>query len=180
MNRIIKIVQWTLAIVSVVALAVVGIGLVLPSAFQVSRSIEVFAPPDRIFNHVVDPREWKRWTVWNQRDPDMEVHYAGPPFGQGARWSWNSRTEGKGTMTFVKVVPNERLGYELSFPDMGMKSSGEIILEPAGKATRVTWTNAGDVGGNPLKRYVAVLMDRMVGPDFEAGLANLKRLAETP
>lgn len=176
----IKALQWTLAVVGLVALLVVGAGLFLPSSFEVERSVLVDAPADRIFNHVVDPREWKKWTVWNQRDPDMRITYAGPPFGQGARWSWVSRTEGTGSMTFARVVPNERLGYELSFPDFGMKSEGDLLLVPAGSATRVTWTNRGDVGRNPLKRYLAISMDRMVGPDFEAGLANLKRLAEKP
>jgi len=61
-----------------------------------------------------------------------------------------------------------------------MKSEGDLLLAPAGSGTRVTWTNRGDVGRNPLKRYLAMAMDRMVGPDFEAGLANLKRVAERP
>lgn len=176
----IKAIQWTLAVVGFLALMVVGAGMLLPSRFEVERSILVDATPDRVFNHVVDPREWQRWTVWSQRDPGMQVTYAGPPFGQGARWSWVSESEGSGSMTFTRVVPNERLGYELSFADFGMKSEGEILLVPAGSATRVTWTNRGDVGKNPLKRYLAAAMDRMVGPDFEAGLANLKRLVEKP
>jgi hypothetical protein len=61
-----------------------------------------------------------------------------------------------------------------------MRSKGAITLEPAGGGTRVTWTNTGDTGGNPLKHYLAASMDRMVGPDFEQGLANLKALAEKP
>ena len=176
----IKAIQWTLAVVGFAALLVVGAGFFLPSDFAVERSIVVDAPADRVFNLVVDPREWKRWTVWNRRDPQMEITYSGPPFGQGARWAWKSKSEGSGVMTFTRVVPNERLGYELSFPDFGTKSEGDIILVPAGKGTRVTWTNQGDMGRNPLKRYLAVSMDRLVGPDFEAGLANLKQLAEKP
>lgn len=176
----IKAIQWTLAVLGIAALLVVGAGFFLPTGFAIERSTLIAAPADRVFNLVVDPREWKRWTVWNRRDPDMEISYGGPPFGQGARWSWKSESEGNGSMTFTRVVPNERLGYELSFPDFGMKSEGEILLAPAGNATRVTWTNRGDVGTNPLKRYLAVAMDRMVGPDFEAGLANLKQLAERP
>ena len=177
----IKAIQWTLAVVGVAALLVVGAGFFLPTSFAVERSVIVDAPADRVFNLVVDPREWKRWTVWNRRDPDMEITYNGPPFGQGARWAWKSRTEGEGSMTFTRVVPNERVGYELFFPELNMKSEGELILEPASQsATRLTWTNRGDVGRNPLQRYLAVSMDRLVGPDFEGGLANLKQLAERP
>ncbi len=174
----IKLIQWTLAILGMVALALVGAGFLLPTTFAVQRSVEIAAPPARVFNHVVDPREWRKWTVWNERDPKMEISYSGPPFGQGARWSWKSATEGSGRMTFTRVVPNERLGYELLFPEYNMKSEGELTLEPAGTGTRLTWTNGGDVGANPLKRYLAFFMDRIVGPDFERGLANLKALSE--
>ena len=83
-------------------------------------------------------------------------------------------------MEFVRVVPNERIDYSLSLPDFGMKSGGTFRFEPQGAGTRVTWTSTGDVGGNPLKHYVAAMMDRMMGPDFEAGLADLKAVAEKP
>jgi uncharacterized protein YndB with AHSA1/START domain len=129
---------------------------------------------------VADPRVWANWSVWMQRDPKMEVKYSGPPFGQGARWSWKSESEGSGSMEFVRVVPNQRIEYALHFPEFNMKSTGAFTFDPAGGGTRVTWTNGGDVGGNPLKHYLAVMMDRMVGPDFEKGLASLKQLAEKP
>jgi len=129
---------------------------------------------------VVEPRRWKDWSVWTRRDPDMRITYGGPPFGMGAKWSWVSKTEGSGSMEFTRVEPDRSVEYALSFPEFGMKSTGALRLEPAGNATRVTWTNSGDVGGNPLKHYLALMMDRMVGPDFEAGLANLKSLAEKP
>ena len=61
-----------------------------------------------------------------------------------------------------------------------MRSTGALTLIPSGKGTEVTWTTAGNVGANPINHYFAALMDRMVGPDFEGGLANLKALAEKP
>ena len=174
----IKFIQWTLAVVGIVALAAVGAGFFLPSSFEVKRSIVMAAPPAKVYDIVSDPRTWAKWSVWNQRDPKMDVTYSGPPFGQGAKWSWVSRSEGSGSMEFVKVDPNRRIDYTLSFPDFGMKSGGEWLFEPEGAGTRVTWSNRGDVGPNPLKHYLAWMMDRMVGPDFEGGLANLKNLAE--
>ena len=81
-------------------------------------------------------------------------------------------------MTFTSVVPNQRVDYALYFPDFQMRSAGEIKLEPGAQGTRVTWTNQGDVGANPINRYFAQVMDRLVGPDFEEGLKNLKALAE--
>ena len=176
----IKFIQWTLAVIGTVALVIVGVGFFLPSAFLVQRSIVVNAPPGNVYDLVVDPRAWTKWSVWNQRDPSMQVQYSGPPFGQGARWSWESKTEGAGSMEFVKVEPNRRIEYTLLFPEFGMKSGGEWTFEPEGAGTKVTWSNRGDVGPNPLKHYLAWGMDRLVGPDFEAGLANLKKLAEKP
>lgn len=176
----IKFIQWTLAVVGMVALAVVGVGFFLPSSFHVERSIVVNAPPGKVYDLVSDPRTWAKWSVWSQRDPAMDVTYSGPPFGQGAKWSWASESEGSGSMEFVKVEPNRRIDYTLSFPDFGMKAAGEWNFEPQGAGTRASWSLRGDVGPNPLKHYLAWSMDRMVGPDFEAGLANLKALAEKP
>jgi len=175
-----KIVQWTLAVIGAIALVIVGVGFFLPSTFSVERSTEINAPAKKIYDLIVEPKQWARWAVWNQRDPAMKITYSGPPFGMGAKWSWESKTEGTGSMTFTRVEPDRSVEYALSFPEFGVRSSGALRLEPVGKATRITWTNTGDVGSNPLKRYLPLTMDRMVGPDFEAGLANLKALAEKP
>jgi hypothetical protein len=78
-------------------------------------------------------------------------------------------------------VPRERVEYELLLPAFNLRSLGVIAFEPgAAGATRVTWTNSGEVGGNPLKHYLAAAMDHMMGPDLEQGLANLKAVAEAP
>jgi uncharacterized protein YndB with AHSA1/START domain len=175
-----KIIQWALAIVGAIALAAVVVGLFLPSTFAIRRSIDIAAPADRVYDYIVEPRKWSEWSVWTRRDPNMRVVYSGPPFGMGARWTWESKSEGNGTMEFTRVEPNRRVEYALFFPDFNMRSTGELRLEPANGTTRVTWTNEGDVGGNPLKHYLAAAMDRMVGPDFQQGLANLKALAEKP
>jgi uncharacterized protein YndB with AHSA1/START domain len=175
-----KFLQWTLAVIGALALLAVAVGYFLPSKFEVRRSIDVNAPAAKVYDLVADPRIWAKWSVWLQRDPKMDVSYSGPPFGQGAKWAWKSKSEGSGNMEFVRVEPNRRIEYSLVFADFATKSAGEFTFEPAGNATRVTWTNRGDVGGNPLKHFLAAAMDRMVGPDFEKGLASLKQLAEKP
>jgi uncharacterized protein YndB with AHSA1/START domain len=174
-----KILQWTLAAVGIVALALVATGFFLPSKFLVSRSADVKAPPAKVYDLVADPRLWTKWSAWNRRDPAMELTYAGPPFGQGAKWSWKSKSQGSGNMEFVRVQPNERIEYALTFPDYGMKSAGVFTFDSTGAGTRVTWTNGGDVGPNPLRHYLAMMMDRIVGPDFEEGLAGLRTIAES-
>ncbi len=175
-----KIVQWTLAVIGAIVLVAVIGGFFAPSSYLVTRSIMVNAPPKKIYDLVVEPRQWSNWSVWNRRDPAMKVTYKGPPFGMGARWEWVSKTEGSGSMELTRVEPDRAVEYALSLPGFNMKSTGALRMDPDGNGTRVTWTNAGDVGGNPLKHYLALNMDRMVGPDFEAGLANLKAVAESP
>lgn len=175
-----KLLQWALAIIGTFALAIAGMGLAMPSKFAVSRTIAIRAPADKVYDYIADPRNWKLWSVWHARDPGMDVTYSGPDFGQGAKWSWKSETEGSGQMEFTRVEPNNRVEYALFLRDFNLKSSGAFTVWREGEATRVTWSNAGDVGSNPLKHYLAVMMDDMVGPDFEAGLANLKKLAEKP
>lgn len=165
------------AVAAVIALLLV-IGLVLPSGFKVQRSMLITAPAAKVYPLIAEPRQWKNWAIWNQRDPSMKVEYSGPESGKGAKWSWQSKTEGNGMMEFSAATPNEGIQYSLSFPDFGMTSHGEMRLTPDGSGTRVTWTNEGDMGANPVNRYFGLMMDSMVGPDFDAGLKNLKTLAE--
>jgi uncharacterized protein YndB with AHSA1/START domain len=155
-----------------------GIGFLLPRQYTVERSIEIAAPPARIFPLLEDPRAWTKWTVWQQRDPQMKLSYRGPEKGQGAGWSWDSKTEGKGSMEFTRVEAPRLLEYRLTFPEFNMSSIGRLELTPAGSNTKVTWTNAGDLGGNPIRRYFGLVMDSMVGKDFRGGLENLKAVVE--
>lgn len=173
-----KFVLWLVgALVGLVVLLVV-IGFFLPSDFKVERSVLINAPAERVYSMVAAPREWTRWSVWNERDPNMKIEYSGPESGAGAAWSWQSETEGNGEMEFTEATPPQRLVYALRFPEMGMESTGTLTLTPAEGGVQVSWTNEGDVGGNPLNRWFAMFMDKLVGPDFEAGLNKLKRVAE--
>jgi uncharacterized protein YndB with AHSA1/START domain len=175
-----KVIKWLLIVIVIVAVGLVGVGLLLPSKFRVERSTTINAPAEKIYGLVADPKAWGRWTVWNKRDPAMKIAYSGPPSGVGAKWSWESKTEGNGIMEFTRADPPKVVEFNLSFPDMKMTSQGSMVLEPSAASTKVTWSNYGDLGGNPLVRYFGLVMDRMVGPDFEAGLAGLKALAEKP
>ena len=166
-----------IAIVVLVAVLAVG-GLLLSPKYTLSRTTTISAAPDKIYALIADPRGWKQWSAWNQRDPAMAIEYSGPASGAGAVWAWKSKSQGDGRMTFTTAEPPKRLGYELFFPDFGTTSTGDFRLEANGGATQVTWTMNGDMGSNPVYRWMGLFMDKMVGPDFDAGLANLKALAE--
>src|SRR6516164_9534664 len=161
-----------------VFLLLVVVGFFIPGTYRIERSVVINAAPDRIYPLVAAPKRWQEWSIWNRRDPAMAMTFFGPESGAGAGWAWDSKTEGKGRMTFVTADTAKGFTYTLYFPDVDSTSTGDIRFAAQGNATRVTWTNTGSMGGNPLMHYMAAAMDHMVGPDFEAGLANLKLLAE--
>jgi uncharacterized protein YndB with AHSA1/START domain len=175
-----KIVKWLLGLVLALAVLLVAGGTLLSPRLTVVRSVQIAAPPEKVFVLVVEPRRWKDWTVWNRRDPQMQIEYSGPASGPGSAWAWKSKTEGEGRMSFTAAEPPSRVAYELYFPDFGTTSTGELSLAADAGGTRVTWTMNGDMGSNPLFRWMALASDRMIGPDFEAGLAGLRQLAEKP
>jgi uncharacterized protein YndB with AHSA1/START domain len=173
-----RVLKWLLGgVLGLVAVLAVG-GWLMGSDFHVTRSVLVKAAPEKIYPLVADPRNWKQWSVWNQRDPAMAITYSGPPSGVGAVWEWRSATEGDGRMTFTRAESPGLLGYELYFPDFGTTSRGELRLVPEGGDTRVTWTMDGNMGRNPFFSWFALFADGMVGKDFEGGLAGLKAVAE--
>jgi uncharacterized protein YndB with AHSA1/START domain len=167
------------AVLALVALLFGG-GLLLSPEFTVTRSAQIQAPPGKVYALVASPRQWKAWSVWNQRDPAMKIEYSGPESGAGAAWAWQSQSEGDGKMSFTAAEPGQRVAYDLYFPDFGTTSKGELRFAADGGGTRVTWVMNGNMGRNPLWRWLALNADGMVGPDFEAGLARLKTLAEAP
>ena len=154
------------------------ISFALPANYRVERSIDINAPMEAVFPLVYDPKAWARWGVWNRRDRGMTVTYSGAPAGVGAKWSWQSKSEGSGNMEFTAADFNKRVAYKLRFGNFDGVLSGRLEFAPAGKGVRVNWIAEGEMGANPLMRYVALMMDRLVGPDIEGGLKNLKELAE--
>jgi len=175
-----KIVKALLVLVLVLAAVLVLGGYLISPKFSVSRSVSIAASPEKVYGLVADPRRWKEWTVWNRRDPQMQMEYSGPPSGAGAGWAWKSKSEGDGRMTFTAAQAPTRVAYELFFPDFGTTSTGDVTLAPDSGGTKVTWSINGDMGANPLMRWFALGADSMVGKDFAEGLAGLKTLAEKP
>lgn len=165
------------AIFGVIAVFLV-VGLFLPSSFDVQRKVEINASTEQVYAKVADLRAWKTWGVWFERDPNMQVSYSGDVASVGMKSSWISEQEGSGEMTITKLGANKMVQYSLYFPDFDMGSTGELTLVQTDSGTEVTWRDYGDVGANPVNRYFAVMMDAMIGPDFEAGLANLKKVVE--
>ncbi|MCP5271344.1 MAG: SRPBCC family protein [Burkholderiaceae bacterium] len=173
-----KILKFLLGLVVLLAAAVFGGALLIDPAYEVSRSVQVQAAPEKIYPLVDSSAGWSRWGVWYQRDPQMKVTETGAARGAGAAWSWTSESQGNGAMTLTAAEPPQRVAYELRI-DGFAPSQGDLTLVPDGAATRVTWRMHGTMD-NLLGRWFGLFMERLVGPDFDAGLANLKALAEQP
>jgi uncharacterized protein YndB with AHSA1/START domain len=152
----------------------------LPSDFGAQRSVVINAPAEKIYPLVATPKQWPNWAVWQKREPTMDMKFGTVESGAGAEWSWASRTQGSGRMKFLKADAPKQLDYELFFIEGNdeTRSTGSFILAPEGQGTKVTWTFKGNAGGNPISRWFGFFIDKLVGPDFEAGLEQLKSIAE--
>ncbi|AXR06237.1 SRPBCC family protein [Salinimonas sediminis] len=157
---------------------VIIVSFVLPDEYEVERSIIIAAEPDDIYPEVVNLKAWPSWGVWFQRDPNMQIKYGGPDRAIGMFSKWESESQGDGKMEITELKHNKKVIYSLYFPEYEMGSTGVITLEPTEEGTRVTWSDSGEVGNNPVNRYFVLMMDDMIGPDFETGLENLKTVVE--
>lgn len=164
-------------VVSLLVLIVVGGGMLLKSGYRVERNLLIQAPADRVYAHLDSAAGWQRWGVWYRRDPQMQQSASGPAQGAGAAWQWTSQSQGNGSIRLTAAEAPRRIAYTLQMEDFA-PSTGELRLESEGAGTRVIWVMQGDMGNNPIGRWMGLFMDKLVGPDFDAGLDNLKQLSE--
>jgi hypothetical protein len=127
-----------------------------------------------------DFHQWRQWSPWEDLDPDLKREYSGAESGAGSRYAWEgNRKAGKGQMEMVDSTP-ERVGVKLTF-EKPFKASNDVAFElaPAGDGTEVTWRMTGEHKGLAGVFGRVMGMDRLVGKDFEKGLARLKTAAES-
>jgi len=169
-----------------IGLAAVVIALVVvislrPAELRVARSTMVAAPPPAVFAQVNDFKKWDAWSPYVKIDPAMKKTYAGAPTGMGAIYAWAGNSEaGEGRATIVESRPNELVKIQLDFlKPMEGNAVAEFSFKPDGDKTQVTWSFVGPCTfiGKAIGLFID--MDKMVGDQFEAGLADLKKVAET-
>lgn len=168
-------------VVAVVVLIVVllGIGLLLPSAAHVERSTVIAAKPAQVFGVVDGFAQFDQWSPWAKIDPNVKVERSGPDSGVGAKYRWAGNDKvGSGTQEIVESVPDSKVRSKLEFTGFP-PSEASFLLKPQGEGTQVTWTMDVGLGGSPVSRWFGVFMDKMIGPDYEKGLAQLKTFVES-
>ncbi len=175
--KILKRVGIGLVIVLVLA---VGLAFLLPRNVRVERSTTIEAPAETVFALANGFKRFNEWSPWAAMDPSATYGYEGPDHGVGAKMSWKGdpKTVGQGTNTIVESVPGERVRTALDFGDQGT-GFAEFTFVPEDGATRVTWSFETDLGMNPVSRYFGLMLDSMIGADYEKGLQGMKTLAES-
>lgn len=174
--------RWVKRIVTTLVLVLVVAGAaayLLPGTAKVSRTVVIAATPQQVFPYVSNFRNFNRWQPWAKRDPETRYTYEGPEQGEGhgVMWMSDNPKVGSGTQKITSAVPNKSVEVALDFGDMG-KATSAFLLDPRDDGTKVTWTFESQLGANPLKRYMGLMFDRWIGPDYEHGLAALKQLVE--
>jgi effector-binding domain-containing protein len=157
-----------------------AIGFVLPRKTHVERSVTIAAPASSVFALVSSFRQFDKWSPWLEKDPSAQVRMSGPVIGVGAKYEWaGNKNVGAGSQEIVESIPYQEVKTELRFGGFDQPSYSVHRLEADGGNTRLTWSLDADLGRNPVSHWFGLLMDRMVGPDYEKGLAKLKVLAES-
>jgi effector-binding domain-containing protein len=167
-----------LVILVAILLVLAIIGMLLPRNTRVERSVSIARPASLIYATVNSFQLFPKWSPWQSLDPNMHQTTEGARDGVGAKlvWSGNDKV-GTGTQVITASTPNESVASDIDFGKMGVAKS-TILLAPQGSSTHVTWTLDIDMGAGPIGHYFGLMMDRMIGKDYEKGLSRLKTLVE--
>lgn len=162
-------------------LVLLGAGLLLPQRAHIERSIVIERPPATVFTVLNGFRSFERWSPWANLDAQMKTEFAGPAMGVGARYSWTSEhaAVGSGSQEIIESTPYTRIAVKLQFSGMATQNQASYTLSPEGQGTRLVWDHDADFSGDYFSRYFGLLMDRMIGADYERGLQQLKAYVES-
>ncbi len=170
----------TAAIAVVLLTALLAYSATLPDTLRVQRATSIKAPSEKIFALINDLHAWSAWSPYEQKDPAMKKIYSGAPSGKGAALEWDGNNDvGKGRLEITGASSPSKVAMRLHMlKPFEAKNAVEFTLDSKGDATEVAWAMQGQMPYFSKVLSVFIDMDSMVGRDFEAGLANLKQLAE--
>jgi uncharacterized protein YndB with AHSA1/START domain len=173
-----------LKIIGIALVVLVGGVLVFalsrPDFFRVERSASIQAPPERIYPLISDLKGWGAWSPYEKKDPAMKRTFGSVTAGKGAVYEWHGdKNVGRGRMEITAAETPSKVVIKLDFFEpFEAHNTAEFTLDGKAGATQVTWSMYGPA--NFLSKLMGLFfnMDKMVGTDFEAGLANLKSITE--
>jgi len=170
-----------LIVIAVIVAAVLIAAALRPGDFAVQRRVAIRAAPAKIYPMLADFRQWPAWSPWEKLDPAMKRTLSGAPEGTGAVYAWEGSSKvGAGRMEIKEAAAPSTIVIQLDFlRPFEAHNITEFTLLPRGDATDVTWLMRGPAPFMSKLMSVFVSMDKMIGKDFEKGLANLKAAVET-
>lgn len=138
------------------------------------------APDSTIYKSIADFKEFYKWNPWAKMDPSAVTTFSGTPATPGHQYNWKGKETGAGYMKIRTLQANKDLDIELKFiePFESMADT-KFDITPEQGGNKVTWTMSGE--NNMISKWMCVIMggmDKMIGKDFESGLANLKEKVE--
>lgn len=169
------------AVAAVIVLFVIVVAT-RPTDFSVVRQATMTAAPATVFAQVDNFHNWVPWSPWEKRDPNLKRTYSGPDAGVGAMYAWAGNNQvGAGRMTILESTPGERIRIKLEFlKPFAATNEAVFTFAAQGNQTLVTWTMTGRNNFMAKAMGLFMNMDKMIGTDFEAGLAGIKAIAEKP
>ncbi len=169
-----------LIVLAVLVVVFVGIVALQPSEFRVIRSATITAPAPVVFSQVNDFHKWEAWSPWAKLDPAMKRTYGGAPAGTGATYEWaGNRQVGEGRTTITESHPNDLIRIRLEFvKPFNCTNDVEFAFKSDGDRTAVTWSMVGKNNFTAKAVGLFMNMDKMVGGQFEEGLARMKSVVE--
>jgi Polyketide cyclase / dehydrase and lipid transport len=169
-----------IVIIAIIIIALLVMASRRPDEFSVVRSIDLRASPDRIFAQINDFKSWAAWSPWEKMDPNMQRSFSGPSSGMGAKYAWvGNKKVGEGSMEITRSVPSSNMQLDLHFlKPFKAENVTEFTLVPKGDGTNLKWEMRGRTPFLFKVMHMFLNMDKMVGKDFDAGLANLKAIVE--
>jgi uncharacterized protein YndB with AHSA1/START domain len=171
---------WIVVFVVIAILAVLGFAASKPNSFSVVRNAGIKAPPEKVLALINDFREWPKWSPWEKLDPAMTKTLSGPPSGAGSIYEWTGNKKvGQGRMEILGVSPSQ-VDIDLQFMAPWKAHNKTVFtLTPEEGGTAVTWTMTGTSPFMFKLMGLFMNMDKMIGNDFEKGLAAMKSAAES-
>jgi effector-binding domain-containing protein/ribosome-associated toxin RatA of RatAB toxin-antitoxin module len=171
--KALKIIGITVGVIIAILLI---LPIFLPNTFMVERKIVINASPEAIYAQVNSFKNWERWSPWIEADSTIANTYSGPEVGVGAKSEWKSKKSGNGQQTIIESLPYSSIRTEIKIDDFTPMYS-HFTFTPGEGGTTVVWSDSGSMS-YPFN-IMGLFTDKMMAPDFERGLANLKKLVES-
>jgi carbon monoxide dehydrogenase subunit G len=173
-----------IVILSLIVIIVIMISVLSPKS-HIERSIVINASPAAVYPEISNFKSLNVWSPWAALDPNTQYTFEGPEYGAGAKMNWTSTSDkvGTGSQWIIEANENHSVKSGMQFGGFEGNFTAELILEPVNEGTKVTWTYDGDVSNtglmnNAFGKIFGSFTDKMLGPQYEQGLASLKSVVE--